>query len=137
MVLRDIATYAFKINNEEIKRNEDGSEFKVNEDKISEILKKLYIISLEYPNDLYECAFYIFTPNPPYVLNPIEKKIISLNKIDIIFVYGENDMVDRMGAYRLQQYDNNKYKVFTIKNGNHSLALESPKELCVIIGQYF
>jgi len=137
MVLKDIATYVFMIYDEEIKRNEDGTKFEVNEDKIREILKQLYIISLEYPNDLYECAFYIFSPNPPYVLNPIEQKIIALNKIDTIIVYGENDMVDRVGAYRLQQHDKNKYKVFTIKHGNHSLALESPKELCVIIGQYF
>ena len=137
MVIEDIATYVFKIYDEEIKRNEDGTEFKVNKDKISEILKKLYIISLEYPNDLNECAFYIFTPNPPYVLNPIEKNLINFNKIDTIFVYGEKDMVDKMGAYRLQQYDHNKYKVFTIKKGKHSLALESPKELCDIIGQYF
>ena len=45
--------------------------------------------------------------------------------------------MDKIGAYRLSYYNNEKYKVFTIHNSGHSFAMENPKELADIIGQYF
>ena len=62
---------------------------------------------------------------------------MSMNKIPIIFAFGEKDWIDRIGAYRLCKYDPEKYKVFTISKGGHSFAIQNPKELCAIIGEYF
>ena len=137
MVKRAFGTYIFKLDEDEIKPNKDGTKFIVNKNKISEILSKLAIISLEYPDDLNECAFYLFAIPPPAAYRPIERFIKYYNKIDIIFVFGKTDWMDKMGAYRLHQYDPNKYKFYTLNEGGHSFALENPKELCLIIDQYF
>ena len=62
---------------------------------------------------------------------------MSMNRIPIIFAYGEKDWMDRIGAYRLCKYDPTKYKIFTISKGGHSFAIQNPKEECAIISQYF
>ena len=121
----------------EIKRNPDGSKFELNYSMISSILKQLTGLSLDYPKDLYKCAYYLFGVPPPSAFFPIEKRIMMYNKIDIIFAFGQKDWMDRVGAYRLSKYDPTKYKVFTISNGGHSFARQNPQELCSIIGQYF
>ena len=121
----------------EIKKNKDGSDFTVDYHKLSEIIKKITIISLDYPRDLYRCAYYLFKSPPPAAFYPIERKIMYQNKIPIIFCFGENDWMDRVGAYRLSKYDPKKYKVFTISKGGHSFTYENPKELCQIIGEFF
>ena len=125
------------IDESEIKKNDDGTDFVVNYQKLSEIIKEITIISLDYPKDLYRCAYYLFKPPPPAAVFPIEKKIVEFNKIPIIFVFGQFDWMDRVGAYRLSKFDPNKYKVFTVSKGGHSFTYENPKELCQIIGQYF
>ena len=63
MVKRAFGTYIFKLDEDEIKPNKDGTKFIVNKNKISEILSKLAIISLEYPDDLNECAFFLTYPS--------------------------------------------------------------------------
>ena len=126
-----------KIYEEEIKKNPDGSDFKVNYIKIQEIIKELTIYSLDYPRDLYKCAYYMFGTPPPAAYFPVERKIQYYNKLPVIICFGETDWMDRVGAYRLVKYDPEKYKVFTISKGGHSFAYENPKELCAIIEQYF
>ena len=121
----------------EIKKNPDGSNFTINYPKISQILQKLNILSLDYPKDLYKCAYYLFGVPPPSAFYPIEKDILIYNKLNIIFVFGEKDWMDRVGAYRLCKYNPEKYKVFTISNSGHSFSRQNPEELCSIIGQYF
>ena len=74
---------------------------------------------------------------PPVVLLPIEIKLMQLNKKQIIIVFGKDDFMEKIGAYRLSKYDPEKYKVFTLKYGGHSFALENPKELCLIINDFF
>ena len=44
-----------KLDESEIKKNKDGSKFIVNYERISKIIKLLFIISLDYPKDLYKC----------------------------------------------------------------------------------
>ena len=121
----------------EIKNNPDGSKFNIDYPKISSLLKSLTGLSLDYPKDLYKCAYFLFGVPPPASYNPIEKKIMDYNKIDVIFAFGQKDWMDRTGAYRLSKFDPNKYKVFTVSNGGHSFARQNPEELCSIIGQYF
>ena len=122
---------------EEIKRNPDGSEFEVDYVKLKSALNELTVISLDYPRDLYKCAYYMFAPPPPAAILPVEKKIRDYNKINVIICFGETDWMDRIGAYRLQKFNPERYKVFTISKGGHSFANENPKELCSIIEQYF
>ena len=136
-VKKAFGTYIFQIDEDEIKKNKDGTKFIVNKNKISEILSKLAIISLEYPDDLNECAFYLFGVPPPAAYNPIERYLMSLNQIDTVFVFGKTDWMDRMGAFRLHQKDPNKYKLYTTSYGGHSFALENPKELSLIINEHF
>ena len=109
----------------------------LNKTKVSELLSKLVIMSLDYPDDLDECAFYLFSIPPPAAYLPIEQRLMSVNKIEIIFVYGKTDWMDKISAYRLNRFDHKKYKVFTTKYGGHSFALENPKELSFIISEYF
>ena len=137
LIKRAYGKYIFTIDENEIKRNKDGTKFKVDEKKIGEILGKLAIISLEYPDDLYDCIYYLLTLPPPVVLLPIEVKLMQLNKKQIIIVFGKDDFMEKIGAYRLNKYDPEKYKVFTLKYGGHSFALENPKELCLIINDFF
>ena len=44
----------------------------LNKTKVSEFLSKLVIMSLDYPDDLDECAFYLFSIPPPAAYLPIE-----------------------------------------------------------------
>ena len=128
---------ALNLYKEEIKRNPDGSEFEVDYVKLRSALIELTTISLDYPRDLYKCAYYMFAPPPPAAILPVEQKIRDFNKLQVIICFGEKDWMDRVGAYRLQKYDPERYKVFTISKGGHSFALQNPKEVCSIIEQYF
>ena len=126
-----------KLDESEIKLNKDGTKFNVDYEKLRKIIKELTIMSLDYPTDLYKCAYYLFKTPPPAAFFPVEKKIMYYNRVPIIFVFGQYDWMDRVGAYRLSKYNPELYKVFTVSNGGHSFAYENPKELCSIIGQYF
>ena len=137
IVKRAYGKYNFNIDEEEIKKNKDGSDFKVDKKKVADILEKLAILSLDYPNDIYECIYYIFAMPPPAVLLPIEVKLMNTNNKQIIFVFGKDDFMDKTGAYRLSKFNPDKYKYFTLREGGHSFALENPKELKYIIGQFF
>ena len=79
----------------------------------------------------------MFAPPPPAAILPVEQKIRDYNKLDVIICFGEYDWMDKIGAYRLQKFNPDRYKVFTISKGGHSFALNNPKEVCSIIEQYF
>ena len=100
-------------------------------------LRELTILSLEYPDDLYNCIYYLFAVPPPATILPIERSLMDFNKKQIIFIFGEKDWMERYGVYRLNHHNPNLYKIFSIKNSGHSSALERPKEVSEIIGQYF
>ena len=126
-----------KLDESEIKPNKDGTKFNVDYEKLRIMIKQLTIMSLDYPTDLYKCAYYLFKTPPPAAFYPLEKRMMYYNNIPTIFVFGENDWMDREGAYRLSKYNPSLYKVFTVSHGGHSFSWENPKELCTIIGQYF
>ena len=136
-IKKQYGTYIFNIYEDEIRKNPDGSNFKVDKEKISLLLRKLAELSLDYPDDLNECIYYLLAVPPPGAYLPIEKQLMENNRIQIIFVYGEKDLIDKIGAYRLQSYNKDIYKVFTIMHEGHFLPLHNPKEVCVIIGQFF
>ena len=55
----------------------------------------------------------------------------------MIICFGEYDWMDKIGAYRFQKFNPDRYKVFTISKGGHNFVLRHPKEVCSIIEQYF
>jgi pimeloyl-ACP methyl ester carboxylesterase len=136
-IKRHYGVMGLRLDESEIKLNKDGTKFNVDYEKLRKIIKELTIMSLDYPTDLYKCVYYLFKTPPPAAFFPVEKKIMYYNRVPIIFVFGQYDWMDRVGAYRLSKYNPELYKVFTVSNGGHSFAYENPKELCSIIGQYF
>ena len=126
-----------QINESEIKKNKDGSKFKVDYERLKNRISQLYILTLDYPKDLYRCVYYLFKAPPPAAFYPVEKQLMYINKIPIIFVFGEYDWMDKLGSYRLYKFDSVRYKIFTVSKGGHSFANENPEELCSIINEYF
>ena len=130
-------TYSITIDTEFIKKNKDGSNFIINIDRINYLLGQLSKLTLDFPNDIYKCMYYIFTIPPPASINPAELQLLNNCKLSCIFAYGEKDWMDRTGAFRLCQRDNNRFKMFIIKNSGHSFAMENPRELINILQTYF
>ena len=130
-------TYSITIDTEFIKKNKDGSNFIINIDRINYLLGQLSKLTLDFPNDIYKCMYYIFTIPPPASINPAELQLLYNCKLSCIFAYGEKDWMDRTGAFRLCQKDNDRFKMFIIKNSGHSFAMENPRELINILQTYF
>ncbi len=130
-------SYSITIDQTYIKKNEDGSPFIVNIQKVNEILGKLSKLTLDFPDDIYKCIYYLFTLPPPASVNPVELKMLNNSKLSCIFVYGENDWMDRTGAFRLCQQDRERFKLYIVTNAGHSFAMENPKGLENILDIYF
>ena len=81
--------------------------------------------------------YYIFTVPPPASINPVELQLLHNSKLQCIFIYGENDWMDRTGALRLCQCDRERFKLYIIRNAGHSFAMEKPRELINILQIYF
>ena len=120
-----------------LKKNKDGSPFIVNVNKVNEILGKLSKLTLDFPDDIYKCIYYLFTLPPPASVNPVELKMLYNSKLSCIFVYGEKDWMDRTGAVRLCQQDRDRFKLYIVSNAGHSFAMENPKGLENILEIYF
>ena len=122
----------------EVNKNPDGSKFIVDNKKVALICRKLSVLSLKYPKDLYNCAYYIFGVPPPATFIPIEDILkLKYDLPKIIIIFGENDWMDIDGAYRLAELRPETFIIFTIPGAPHSFALTNPKEVCEIIEHYF
>jgi len=130
-------TYSATIDQTYIKNNEDGTPFIVDVKQVNYVLGQLSKLTLDFPDDIYKCMYYIFTLPPPASVNPIELQLLNNSKLSCIFVYGENDWMDRTGAYRLCGSDRDRFKVFIVSNSGHSFAMENPKQLIIILQTYF
>ena len=137
MVLNNLGDYTYDFDVDNIKRAPDGSIFVLNKHRIYEILKELIHISLDYPDDIYQCVFYIFTLPPPAAIIPVETRLLNDSKFKIVFAFGETDWMDKTGALRLEKRDPSRFKVFTVSRGGHSFSLENPKEVQMILDEYF
>ena len=130
-------SYSIVIDQTYIKKNKDGTPFIVDVNKVNEILGKLSKLTLDFPDDIYKCIYYLFTLPPPASVNPVELKMLYNSKLSCIFVYGENDWMDRTGAFRLCQQDRDRFKLYIVRNSGHSFAMENPKGLENILDIYF
>ena len=136
-VKKIMGRYFLTIDYDNIKPNEDGSPFIVDTHKILKIMGRLSKITLDFPDDINKCIFYVFTSPPPAAINPVELKLLNDTKLKCYFVFGERDWMDRTGAYRLCQRDRNRFKMFIVKNAGHSFAIQNPKGLENILDCYF
>ena len=130
-------TYSITIDQTYIKKNKDGTPFIVNVEEVNYILGQLSRLTLEFPDDIYKCLYYMFTLPPPASVNPVELKLLYNSNLSCIFIYGENDWMDRTGAFRLCQNDRKRFKIYIVQNSGHSFAMENPKELINILQIYF
>ena len=100
----------------------------------NKILGEITEITFLYPKDLDEAIYYIFKPPFPTTVLPLEDLIKEkIPNINIIFCYGEKDWMDNSGAKRLNEFDRNKYKYFTIYNAGHTHPLDNPGESAKIL----
>ena len=107
-------------------------------DNISEeendILGEIAEITFQYPKDLNTAIYFIFKHPFPTPVLPLEDLIKEkIPDMKIIFCYGKNDWMDNSGAKRLNQFDKNKYKYFTIYNAGHTHPLDNPGENAKIL----
>ena len=130
-------SYSITIDQSYIKKNKDGTPFIVDVTQVNAILGKLSKLTLDFPDDIYKCIYYLFTLPPPASVNPVELKMLYNSKLSCIFVYGEKDWMDRTGALRLCQQDKERFKLYIVKNAGHSFAMENPKGLENILDIYF
>ncbi len=130
-------TYSITIDQTYIKRNKDGTPFIVDVGKVNYVLGQLSRLTLDFPDDIYKCIYYIFTIPPPASINPVELQLLNNSKLSCIFIYGEKDWMDRTGAFRLCQQDRERFKLFIVRNAGHSFAMENPKELVNILQIHF
>ena len=122
-------SYSITIDQTYIKKNKDGTPFIVDVNKVNVILGQLSKLTLDFPDDIYKCIYYLFTPPPPASVNPVELKMLNISNLSCVFVYGEKDWMDRTGAFRLCQKDRDRFKLYIINHAGHSFAMENPKGL--------
>ena len=130
-------TYSITIDQTYIKKNKDGTPFIVDVNRVNYVLGQLSKLTLDFPDDIYKCMFYMFTLPPPASVNPVELHLLNHSNLSCVFIYGENDWMDRTGAFRLCQQDRERFKLYIIRNSGHSFAMENPKELISILQLYF
>ena len=100
----------------------------------NDILGEITELTLQYPKDLDSAIYFIFKHPFPTPVIPLEDLIKEkIPYMNIIFIYGENDWMDNAGAKRLNYFDKNKYKYFTIYNAGHTHPLDNPGENAKIL----
>ena len=100
----------------------------------NDILGEITEITLQYPKDLDTAIYFVFKHPFPTPVIPLEDLIKEkIPDMNIIFCYGELDWMDNSGAKRLNLFDKNKYKYFTIYNAGHTFPLDNPGEVGKIL----
>ena len=100
----------------------------------NDIFREITEITYKYPKDLDTALYFIFKHPFPTAQVPLEDLIKEkIPDMNIIFCYGELDWMDNSGAKRLNQFDKNKYKYFTIYNAGHTFPLDNPGEPAKIL----
>ena len=100
----------------------------------NDILGEITEIALQYPKDLDEAIYFIFKHPFPTAVVPLEDLIKEkIPQINIIFCHGETDWMDDSGPKRLNNFDGNKYKYFTIYNAGQTFPIDNPGEVAKII----
>ena len=90
----------------------------------------------DYPPDLETCIFYIYRHPLPTPVKPLEDIIVEkIPEKNIIFIFGEEDWMDKFGTKRLHKKDKNKYKYYIIPNCGHRWPMEKVEEGAKIINE--
>ena len=90
----------------------------------------------DYPPDLETCIFYIYRHPLPTPVKPLEDIIVEkIPEKNIVFIFGEEDWMDKFGTKRLHKKDKNKYKYYIIPNCGHRWPMEKVEEGAKIINE--
>ena len=117
-----------------IKSGEDDK-FQISKEE-NELVGKIRRMHFDYPPDLETCIFYIYKQPLPTPIKPMEDLIVEkIPEKDIIFIFGENDWMDKFGTVRLNKKDENKYKYYIIPNTGHRWPMEKVEEGSRIINE--
>ena len=117
-----------------IKSGEDNK-FEISKEE-NELIGKIRRMHFEYPPDLETCIFYIYKHPLPTPIKPLEDIIVEkIPEKDIIFIFGENDWMDKFGTERLNKKDENKYKYYIIPKTGHRWPIEKVEEGAKIINE--
>ena len=115
-----------------IKKGEDDK-FEISKEE-NNLIGKIRRMHFEYPPDLETCIFYVYKHPLPTPVKPLEDLIVEkIPEKNIIFIFGENDWMDKFGTERLNQKDGNKYKYFLIPKTGHRWPMEKVEEGAKII----
>ena len=100
----------------------------------SELLGKITELTMKYPKDTDQCIYYIFKHPFPSAQFPLEKDLEEqlLDK-RILFVYGEKDWMEKLGAERLCSKQPQRCLMFTISKYGHTFPLENPQEVADVL----
>ena len=115
-----------------IKSGEDNK-FEISKEE-NELIGKIRRLHFEYPPDVETCIYYIYKYPIPTPIKPLEDLIIEkIPEKEIIFIFGQNDWMDKFGTERLHKRDENKYKYYLIPNTGHRWPIEKVEEGAKII----
>jgi pimeloyl-ACP methyl ester carboxylesterase len=89
---------------------------------------------MKYPKDTDQCIYYIFKHPFPSAQFPLEKDLEKqLQDKRILFMYGEKDWMEKIGAVRLCNKQPHRCVMFTISKYGHTFPLENPQEVADVI----
>ena len=84
---------------------------------------------MEYPKDLDECMWYIFSYPFPQGADPLEDYMLKNGKLKYIICFGETDYMDQVGSRRLEKHDPDRFKVLIVSKKGHRFPIENAKEV--------
>ena len=117
-----------------IKTGEDNK-FQITKEE-NELIGKIRRMHFEYPPDVETCIYHIYRYPLPTPVIPLEDLIVEkIPEKTIIFIFGENDWMDKFGTVRLNKKDENKYKYYVIPNCGHRWPMEKVEEGSKIINE--
>ena len=117
-----------------IKSGEDNK-FQISKEE-NELIGKIRRMHFNYPPDLETCIFYIYKHPLPTPVKPLEDLLVEkIPEKEIIFIFGENDWMDKFGTERLNKKDENKYKYYIMPKVGHRWPIETVEEGAKIINE--
>ena len=100
----------------------------------NELLGQITELTMKYPKDTDQCIYYIFKHPFPSAQFPLEKDLEEqLQDKRILFIYGEKDWMEKIGAVRLCNKQPHRCLMFTISKYGHTFPLENPQEVADVI----
>lgn len=101
--------------------------------ELNECMGEISEIAMNYPKDLDDCIFYIFTKRMPDATLPAENELLYNSMLNCTFIYGDRDWMDSDGAMRIASVAPQRFKIYTLKDAGHLFPTENADQLLEII----